>query len=75
MTLTIFCDAFQEINIMSAGEVHSSPQSGSPLEQFIILAKNVRGNAAAQLVSQVLEAHGVYVFGEFMNLPNIQVEK
>jgi len=57
---------------MSAGDVHPSPQSGSPLEQFIILAKNVHGNAASQLVSQALEAHGVYVFGELINLPNIQ---
>lgn len=64
---------FQEFNIMSAGDVHNSPQSGSPVEQFIILAKNVKGIAAAQLVNQVLEAHGVYVFGEFINLPNIQV--
>jgi len=41
------------------------------LEQFLLLAKNAKGVAAAHLIKQVTEAPGVYVFGELMTLPNI----
>ena len=43
----------------------------NPLEQFLLLAKNAKGVAAAHLIRQVTEASGVYVFGELMTLPNI----
>lgn len=36
------------------------------LEQFMLLAKTARGPAAVELVKQVLEAPGVYVFGELL---------
>ena len=48
------------------------PASANPLEQFVLLAKSARGAAAVELVKQVLEAPGVYVFGELLDAPNIQ---
>lgn len=48
------------------------PAVANPLEQFVILAKNVKGNAAVELVKQVLEAPGVYVFGELLDMQNVQ---
>lgn len=47
-------------------------QSGNPLEQFVLLAKNAKGAAAVELVKQALEAPGVYVFGELLDMTNIQ---
>ena len=46
--------------------------SSSPLEQFVLLAKSAKGAAAVSLIKQVLEAPGVYVFGELLDMPNIQ---
>lgn len=46
--------------------------SGNPLEQFVLLAKSAKGAAAIGLIKQVLEAPGVYVFGELLDMPNIQ---
>lgn len=43
----------------------------NPAEQYILLAKQAKGSAAVQLVKQVLEAPEVYVFGEFLDMPNI----
>ncbi|KAL7632742.1 UNVERIFIED_CONTAM: hypothetical protein RMT77_016943 [Armadillidium vulgare] len=43
----------------------------NPLEQFLLLAKGAKGAAAVQLVKQVLEAPGVYVFSELLDCPNI----
>lgn len=43
----------------------------SPLEQFVLLAKTVKGAAVVGLIKQVLEAPGVYVFGELLDMPNI----
>lgn len=46
--------------------------SASPLEQFVLLAKSAKGAAAVGLIKQVLEAPGVYVFGELLDMPSIQ---
>ena len=43
----------------------------NPLEQFMLLAKTAKGAAAVELIKQVLEAPGVYVFGELLDMPNI----
>ncbi|KAJ8982439.1 hypothetical protein NQ317_010179 [Molorchus minor] len=51
--------------------VDKSPLSGTALEQFVILAKTVKGAARTELIRQVLEAPGVYVFGELLDMPNI----
>jgi len=45
--------------------------STNPLEQFVLLAKSAKGAAAVELVKQALEAPGVYVFGELLDMPNI----
>lgn len=42
------------------------------LEQFLLLGKSAKGAAAVELVKQVTEAHGIYVFGELLDLPNIK---
>lgn len=42
-----------------------------PLEQFVLLAKGAKGSACAELIKQVLEAPGVHVFGELLEMPNI----
>ena len=47
--------------------------SVNPLEQFVLLAKNARGAAAVELIKQALEAPGVFVFGELLDMPNVQV--
>ncbi|XP_006637820.1 COP9 signalosome complex subunit 7b isoform X2 [Lepisosteus oculatus] len=44
----------------------------SSLEQFILLARNTKGSALIALINQVLEAPGVYVFGELLDLPCVQ---
>lgn len=48
------------------------PSVNNPLEQFVLLAKGAKGAAAAELIKQVLEAPGVYVFGELLDMPNIK---
>lgn len=42
------------------------------LEQFVLLAKSARGAAAAELVRQTLDAPGVYVFAELLDMPHIK---
>lgn len=44
----------------------------NPLEQFLLLAKSARGAAIVKLIKQVLEAPGIYVFGELLQMPNVQ---
>ncbi|KAM6178821.1 COP9 signalosome complex subunit 7b isoform 2-T2 [Rhynchocyon petersi] len=46
--------------------------SSNLLEQFLLLAKGTSGSALTALISQVLEAPGVYVFGELLELANVQ---
>jgi len=42
------------------------------LEQFLLLAKTAKGQAAVELITRALEAPGVYVFGELLDSPNIK---
>lgn len=46
--------------------------SNNPLEQFVLLAKTAKGAAALELIKQVIETPGVYVFGELLDMPNIK---
>ncbi|GAB0096104.1 COP9 signalosome complex subunit 7 [Sergentomyia squamirostris] len=46
--------------------------SHNALEHFVALAKMAKGAACLDLIKQVLEAPGVYVFGELMECPNIR---
>ncbi|XP_059475465.1 COP9 signalosome complex subunit 7a [Neocloeon triangulifer] len=45
--------------------------SNSPVEQFVLLAKSAKGAGACELIKQALEAQGVYVFGELLEMPHI----
>ncbi|KAG8198768.1 hypothetical protein JTE90_007078 [Oedothorax gibbosus] len=42
------------------------------LEQYLLLSKSAKGAAAVELIKQVLVAPGIYVFGELLDMPNIQ---
>jgi len=44
----------------------------NPLEQFVLLAKHAKGAAAVENVKQALEAPGVFVFGELLDMTNVQ---
>lgn len=46
--------------------------AANPLEQFVLLAKNAKGAAAVELIKQALEAPAVFVFGELLDMANIQ---
>ncbi|XP_025083431.1 COP9 signalosome complex subunit 7a-like isoform X2 [Pomacea canaliculata] len=48
------------------------PAASNPLEQFLLLMKNARGAAAVSVLTQALEAPNVYVFGELLDMPNVQ---
>ncbi|KAJ8021742.1 COP9 signalosome complex subunit 7b [Holothuria leucospilota] len=50
-------------------------KTSNALEQYVLLAKGTKGAAAVALIRQVLEAPGVYVFGELLEVPNIQEVK
>lgn len=45
---------------------------GGPLQQYILLAKNSKGKACAALIGQALGAPNVMVFGELLDMPNVQ---
>ncbi|XP_062409920.1 COP9 signalosome complex subunit 7b-like [Sardina pilchardus] len=42
------------------------------LERFVVLATKAEGPALVVLIKQLLDAPGVYVFGEFLNLPCVR---
>ncbi|XP_074857623.1 COP9 signalosome complex subunit 7a [Carettochelys insculpta] len=46
--------------------------TGQSQEQFLLLARSARGAALVSLIHQVLEAPGIYVFGELLDLPNVR---
>lgn len=49
-----------------------SSATSSSLESYVLLANGAKGAAAIGLIQQVLEATGVYVFGELLDHPNIK---
>ncbi|XP_052862185.1 COP9 signalosome complex subunit 7 [Anopheles cruzii] len=61
---------------LSSFDCESSPQqqysAHNPIEQYVLLAKGVKGAACLELIKQVLEAPGVHVFGELLAMPNIE---
>ena len=58
-----------KIAIRFAMPEHTS--SAAALEPFVLLANGAKGAAAISLINQVLEAPGVYVFGELLDHANI----
>lgn len=57
---------------MAENEVQIPSGIGNSLEQFVLLAKSARGAGLVALVKQVLEAPGVFVFGELLQMPNVE---
>lgn len=47
----------------------TSANANQHLEPYLILGKTAKGSALKALIIQVLEANGVFVFGEFLELP------
>uniref|UniRef100_V9L904 COP9 signalosome complex subunit 7a n=1 Tax=Callorhinchus milii TaxID=7868 RepID=V9L904_CALMI len=45
---------------------------GKGVEQYLTLAHTAQGESLVQIINQLLEVPGIYVFGEFLELPNIQ---
>lgn len=50
----------------------TSSSATAAMEQFLLLAKSCHGLSAVQLIRQMLESPQMYVFGEFLDLPNIR---
>ena len=42
------------------------------LEPFLLMSKAAKGAAAAKLIQDATSAHGVFVFAELLEQPNIQ---
>lgn len=47
-------------------------QHVAKLEPFLLMSKAAKGAAAAKLIQDATSAPGVFVFGELLDLPNIQ---
>jgi len=45
---------------------------GSGLQQYIILSKNLKGKGCAAMLQQALNAPNLYVFGELLEIQNVQ---
>ena len=60
-----FCDG-------DALDQSQKPGNGSAISQYILLSKSVTGVAAAELIEQAVDAPGVYVFSELLDMPNIR---
>jgi hypothetical protein len=41
------------------------------IEQYLILAKNQKAKALETIIDQILTHQGIFVFGEFLSLPNV----
>lgn len=42
------------------------------LEPFLLMSKSAKGAAAAKLIQDATSAHGVYVFAQLLDVPNIR---
>ncbi|RWS12005.1 COP9 signalosome complex subunit 7a-like protein [Dinothrombium tinctorium] len=58
--------------VASSAQSSGAIASNKALEQFLILAKNVKGLAAVEMVKQVLTHPHIYVFAELLEMPNIK---
>lgn len=57
---------------MTGASATEKATANNPLEQFVLLAKTAKGAAAVELIKQAVEAPGVNVFGELLDMPNIK---
>lgn len=46
--------------------------AAAKLEPFVLMSKSTKGAAAAKLIADATAAPGVFVFGELLEMPNIQ---
>ena len=74
--LTTFCNYSQYYQVnykdtMAEKEVKPFSHSHN-LEQYVLLAKTARGAGLVALINQTLEAPGVYVFGELIEMPSVK---
>lgn len=59
--------------MLNDSELEAPPgNTNNLLEQFVLLAKSTKGPACAELIKQALEAPGVYVFGELLEMQNVK---
>ena len=61
----------QRYSIMAEKDLKTSSHSHN-LEQYVLLAKSARGAGLVALINQTLEAPGVYVFGELIEMPSVK---
>jgi len=45
---------------------------GSNLQQYCLIAKSTKGKGCVAIIEQALQASGVFVFGELLDMPNIK---
>jgi COP9 signalosome complex subunit 7 len=45
---------------------------GSSIQQYVLLSKSAKAKACAAVIQQALNAPNVYVFGELLEMPNVQ---
>ena len=45
---------------------------GSKMEQYAILAKGAKGKSLEALISEVLSAADIWIFGEMLDMENIK---
>ncbi|XP_059175647.1 COP9 signalosome complex subunit 7a-like isoform X2 [Physella acuta] len=50
----------------------TSEKAANPLEPFLLLLKDAKHAGAASIINQALSSPNVYVFGELLQLPNVQ---
>lgn len=58
------------LNIIS--ETYYNMKLGSKMEQFTTLAKTGTGKSLEIIISQVLTDANIWIFGELLNMPNVQ---
>lgn len=47
-------------------------EQAAKLEPFLLLAKNARGRAAAELVQKATQEPGIFAFGELAATPGVK---
>lgn len=57
---------------MAEKEVKTTFNHSHNLEEYVLLAKSARGAGVVALIQKALEAPGVYVFGELMEMPSVK---
>ncbi|KAI5702753.1 hypothetical protein M8J75_003725 [Diaphorina citri] len=71
MCVRYFCIRAKQNSISMVAE-KASGVGTNPLEQFVLLAKTTKGAAAVELIKQVLEAPGIFMFKELIDMPLIK---